>query len=145
MTINPQEAVGLGIFVLVFTVVFLLHSVHRQRTQNEIRRALIDKFGSAQDLGVFLQSEGGKRFIADLSTGTAGALGSVLASIQKGIILLLLGLGCCGGSNFVSPVAPLIMGVGVVFMFVGAGFLVSAAVTYWLAKSWGLAGRHSDL
>lgn len=139
---NPQEAIGLGVFVLLFVILYLLHSSHRQKAQNDIRKSLIEKLGSAQDLGAFLQSEGGKRFIADLSSGSAGALGSVLASVQKGIILLLLGLGCSGASPFVGQVA---MGIGVVFMFIGVGFLVSAGVTYWLSKSWGLLGKRSDL
>jgi len=140
--VNPQEAIGLGVFVLLFVILYLLHSSHRQKAQNDIRKSLIEKLGSAQDLGAFLQSEGGKRFIADLSSGSAGALGSVLASVQKGIILLLLGLGCSGASPFVGQVA---MGIGVVFMFIGVGFLVSAGVTYWLSKSWGLLGKRSDL
>jgi len=140
--VNNQEAIGLGVFVLLFLILFLLHSSHRQRAQNDIRKSLIEKFGSAQDLGAFLQSEGGKRFIADLSSGSAGALGSVLASVQKGIILLLLGLGCSGAGTFVGQAA---MGIGVVFMFIGVGFLVSAGVTYRLSKSWGLLGKRSDL
>ena len=138
---NNQEAIALGVFVLVFVIVFLLHSSHRQRAHNDIRKALIEKFGSAEDLGTFLQSEGGKRFIADLSSGKASALGSVLSSVQNGIILSLLGLGCSGASPFVGQVA---IGIGVVFMFVGVGFLVSAGVTYRLSKSWGLVGKRSD-
>lgn len=138
---NGQVAIGLGVFVLLGLMLFLLYSSHHQREQNDIRKALIEKFGSAQDLGSFLQSEGGKRSIADLSSGTAGALGSVLASVQKGIILLLLGVGCAGANVFVGQIT---IGIGLVFMFVGVGFLVSAGVTYWLSKSWGLLGKRSD-
>src|SRR5947209_7686614 len=82
-------AVVLGILGLI-----LFFLIHRQKSQNEIRKALIERFGAAQDLGAFLQSEGGQRFLAGLSTGTLSPLGSVLGSIQKGIILLLLGFGC---------------------------------------------------
>jgi hypothetical protein len=138
---NGQDAVGLGIFVLVFFIVFLLHSSHRQKVQTDIRKSLIEKFGSAQDLGSFLQSEGGKQFIADLSSGTAGALGSVLASVQKGIIIVLLGCGCVVGSVFMNQV---FLGVGLALVCVGVGFLVSAGVTYRLSKSWGLLGKRSD-
>ncbi|HEY2019295.1 MAG TPA: hypothetical protein VGH38_37565 [Bryobacteraceae bacterium] len=138
-------AIALGVFVLLTFVVFLLHSSQQQREQNSIRRALIEKFGSAQDLGAFLQSEGGRRFIEDLSSGSAGAYGSVLASVQKGIILFLLGLGCCGAASFPNQVAvQMAMGVGLVLLFAGVGFLISAAVTFWLSKSWGLLGRRSN-
>jgi hypothetical protein len=140
--LSNQQVVGLGIFVLLTLILYLVHSSHNQREQNDIRKALIDKFGSAQDLGSFLQSDAGRLFVADLSSGAAGALGSVLASVQKGIILILMGMGCAGAAVFTSQVA---MGIGVVFMCVGVGFLVSAGVTYWLSKSWGLLGKRSDL
>jgi hypothetical protein len=139
--LNNQTIIGLGIFVLLVLILYLLHSSSERREQNDLRKALIEKFGSAQDLGSFLQSEGGRRFIADLSSGTAGALGSVLASIQKGIILVLLGIGCAAANVFTSVVA---LGIGVVFLCVGVGFLVSAGVTYWLSRSWGLLGKRSD-
>jgi hypothetical protein len=139
--LNNQTIIGLGIFVLLLLMIYLLHSSNERRDQNDLRKALIEKFGSAQDLGSFLQSEAGQRLIADLSTGSAGALGSVLASIQKGIILILLGIGCAGANVFTSVVA---LGIGVVFLCVGVGFLVSAGVTYWLSKSWGLLGKRSN-
>jgi len=139
---SPQVAGGLGIFVVVVLCIAMIHSSNRQRQQNEIRRTLIDKFGTAQDLGAFLQSEGGRRFLNELSTGAAGALQSVLGSIQKGIILVLLGGGIAGpGGVFIGQFA---MGVGLMVLCTGVGFLISAVVTYWLSKSWGLLGKRSD-
>jgi hypothetical protein len=137
--VTNQQAVGLGVFVLVFLIVYLLHTSRRQQAQNDIRKVLIDRFGSAQDLGAFLQSEGGREFIAGLSSSEVGALSSVLASVQRGVILLLLGFGCAGAQVFISQV---FLGIGVVLMSAGIGFLVSAVVTYGLSKSWGLLGKH---
>ena len=139
---NPQDWIGLGIFVLLILILFLVYSSHRQRESNELRRSLIDKFGSAQDLGAFLQSEGGKRFLAEMGSGAAGAYGSIMASVQKGIILVLIGVGCCAAAGFTST--PAIMGIGLVLILAGAGFLVSAVVTYILSRSWGLLGKRSD-
>ena len=63
-------------------------------------------------------------------------LGSVLGSIQKGIILLLLGVGFIGGSAAIASQAA--AAVGMVLGFVGLGFLVSAGVTRRLSRKWGL-------
>lgn len=124
-------------FVLL-TVVLLavIVMIFRSKQQTEIRKALIEKFGSAQDLGELLQTPGGHRLLADLSTSGGSPLRSVLGSVQKGIIGLIVGL------------AVLIVGVlfdkkdgilaGAVLASGGVAFLVSAAVTYRLSKSWGL-------
>jgi hypothetical protein len=138
--VNAQATVGLAVFILVCVVLFLAYTGHKQAQQNALRRTLIEKFGSAQDLGTFLQSEGGRRFMEGLTQ--EGPLASVLGSVQKGIVLLLLGLGCIGASaptNFIAA-----MGVGMVLFAVGIGFLISAAVTYLLSRRLGLIGKRSD-
>ncbi len=138
---DPKEvAMGLGLFTLVGAVLFLLHTSRKQAGQNALRKALIEKFGSAQDLGAFLQSEGGRRFIEGFTE--VGPLASVVGSVQKGVILMLLGVGCIGASaptNFMPA-----MGVGMVLAAVGIGFLVSARITYLLSKRLGLIGKRSD-
>jgi len=136
--VNNQEAIGLGVFVLIFVIVFLLHSARRQQAQNDIRKTLIERFGTAQDLGAFLQSEGGKEFIAGLSSGESGAYSAVLGSVQRGVILLLMGFGCAAANVFIGQA---FIGIGLVLMCAGIGFLVSGFVTYRLSRSWGLVGK----
>jgi len=99
-------------------------------------KALIEKFGSAQDLGELLQTLNGKRLLADLSTAGGSPLQSVLSSIQKGLFALLVGLGAmlAGG---IEDLEPLVI-VGGLFACAGLAFLISAGMTYWLSKSWGL-------
>lgn len=133
---NNQTAIGLAVFFLIILVLILVFSAHRQKAQNEIRKALIDRFGSAQDLGTFLQSEGGQRFLADLSTGMSSPLGSVIGSVQKGLILWLLGLGTIGASMALNSHE--VAAVGMVLSFVGLGFLLSAGATRRMSRKWGL-------
>jgi hypothetical protein len=141
LKLNNQTAIGIAALFLVTLALVLFYTARRQRAQNEIRKALIEKFGSAQDLGAFLQSEGGQRFLADLSTGMSSPLGSVLGSVQKGIILCLVGVGCLGASVVLNSHE--IAAVGVVVLFVGLGFLISSAATHWMSKKWGLLERSS--
>jgi hypothetical protein len=127
---------GAAILLVIAASLFLISTISRSKQQTEIRKALIEKFGSAQDLGDLLQTPGGQRLLADLSTSGGSPLRSVLGSIQKGIIALLVGF----GALFVGALAgqmPLMI-VGALFGFAGLAFLISAGVTYRLSKSWGL-------
>ncbi len=137
---NGAWAIGLGTFVLVVLAFILAYTHVQQSRRDMMRRALIEKFGSAQDLGAFLQTQGGRQFMADLSSGSVA--GSVLSSVQKGTVILLVGVGfaMAGGMNMAAPV----MGVGVVITLTGIGFLVSAVVTYFLSKSLGLMSKHPE-
>jgi hypothetical protein len=125
-----------GMFSLIGLVFYLAFNTIRGGQQSAARKAMLDKFASAQDLGAFLETKGGQRFMADLSSG-GGPLQSVLGSIQKGIIAIFLGAGffpLSGG--FKDPAA--VSGIGIVLVCVGCGFLLSAIVTYVLSRWWGL-------
>jgi hypothetical protein len=122
--------------LIIGAVLSLVYTIFRSKQQTEIRKALIEKFGSAQDLGELLQTPGGKRLLADLSTSSGSPLQSVMSSIQKGLLGLLVGGGAmlAGGIEYIQPLTIL----GALFGCAGLAFLISAAVTYWLSKSWGL-------
>ena len=137
---KPADAIGVGIFLLLVLALFLAYTYVQQSRRDVMRRALLDKFSSAQDLGAFLQSAGGRQFMADLSTSTAA--GSVLSSVQKGIVLLGLGFGFAGagGINSAAPV----LGIGLIIGFSGVAFLVSALVTYFLSKALGLMPKRQE-
>jgi hypothetical protein len=127
---------AIGMFSLVGLVFYLAFNAIKGSQQAAARKAMLDKFASAQDLGAFLETKGGQRFMADLSSG-GGPLRSVLGSIHKGIIAMFLGAGffpLSGG--FSQPMA--VAGIGIVLVLVGCGFLVSAIVTYLLSRYWGL-------
>jgi hypothetical protein len=130
-------------FILGILGLILFFLAYRHKSQNDIRRALIERFGAAQDLGAFLQSEGGQRFLAGLSTGMSSPLGSVLGSVQKGIILLLLGFGCLLASLALNSME--VVAVGLVLICLGVGFLVSAMVTRQLSKKWALLEMPGDV
>ena len=125
-----------GMFSLIGLVFYLAFNAIRSSQQSAARKAMLDKFASAQDLGAFLQTSGGQRFMAELSSG-GDPRQSVLASVHKGIIAIFLGAGFFPLSGaFSQPAA--VSGIGIVLFLVGCGFLVSAVITYVLSKWWGL-------
>jgi len=139
---NLQAAVIVIVTFLVILGFVLFYLIHRQKSQNEIRKALIERFGAAQDLGAFLQSEGGQHFLTGLSTAMACPLGSVLGAVQKGIILCMLFLGCMLASMVMNSHE--IMALGAVLGAIGVGFLISAAASHRMARKWGLLDKPSS-
>src|ERR1700688_4558789 len=135
---NPMDIfLAAGMFGLVFMVVYLAFNAVKDARHTSVRKALLEKFASAPDLGAFLQTSGGQRFMAELSTGAGNPLQSILGSIHKGILAIFIGAGffpLSGGFKDPWPIS----GIGIVLMLCGAGFLVSAVVTYLLSKWWGM-------
>jgi hypothetical protein len=126
----------LALLLVAGASLFLIFTILRSTQQTVIRKALIEKFGSAQDLGELLQTPGGQRLLADLSTSGGSPLQSVLSSVQKGLIALLVGLGAMFVGGVSSHTEMVILGS--LFACAGLAFLISAGVTYRLSKSWGL-------
>jgi len=126
----------LAFLLMAGASLFLIFTLFRTMQQTTIRKALIEKFGSAQDLGELLQTSGGQRLLADLSTDGGSPLRAVLGSIQKGIIGLLVGLGAVFEGVIFNHAGMIVLGS--LLACAGLAFLISAGVTYRLSKSWGL-------
>lgn len=132
---------------IVITIVAALKQRANTRTRAEIYNRLIDKFGTAPEFIQFLQSDAGLKFIeenmAQSGATTLAPLGKILASIQIGLVLALLGAGLLvtgnilGGSLSGDSYIGLAVG-GCVGLMVGTGLLISAAVSYRLCKAWGI-------
>ncbi len=115
------------------------------RTRAELYNRLLDKFGSAAEFVDYLESETGRQFVDEITVQGAAPTGKILGSIQKGVVMMLVGFGLLvlgnlfdknlGGDLFIA----LIVG-GTIALMLGIGFLISTAVTYRLSKSWGLIG-----
>jgi hypothetical protein len=117
------------------------------RARADLQTKLLDRLGSGREVVEFCQTEGGKQFIEALSMGTVDSPASkgspterILGSIQKGIILTLLGLGflSLAWKYHRDDPGDVFMVIGVVGLSLGIGFLLSAGVSYRLSKSMGL-------
>jgi len=136
--------VGIATIIAVTYVIGIIIGAFKHRaslqTQGEFHNRLLEKFGSASEFTAYLQSEAGQRFFENLTTERTTPTTKILGSIQKGAIMLLLGLGLSIiGGFFNSPLGSEIFFVfGIVGLMLGLGFLISAAIAYRLSKSWGL-------
>jgi hypothetical protein len=136
--------VGIATIIAVTYVIGIIVSAFKHRaslrTQSEFHNRLLEKFGSASEFTAYLQSEAGQRFFENLTTERTTPTTKILGSIQKGAILLLLGVGLMiAGRVFDSPQAnETFFVLGIIGLMLGLGFLVSAAIAYRLTKAWGL-------
>jgi hypothetical protein len=134
---ETNDLLVLTIFVVIPTISLVVFASIRSKQQTEIRKALIEKFGSTQGLVELLQTTEGQRLLPNLSTSGASPIRSVLGSIQKGIVGLVVGLGALF-AGVLAGREPTIMILGALCASAGLAFLIAAAVTYRLSKSWGL-------
>ena len=117
------------------------------RTRAELYNRLLDKFGSGGEFVEYLESETGRQFVEEITVQSAAPTNKILGSIQKGVIMTLIGFGMIvlatlffGGDLF-----NVIAVGGTIALMLGIGFLISTAITYRLSKSWGLIGAQAKL
>jgi hypothetical protein len=127
--------VGIVVLVLAILAMILAYVIYRSEQRISVRKALIEKYASAHDLNELMQTPAGRRLFAEFSAG-GSPLRSVLSSIQMGVLGILAGAGLWGIGAMIQDNA--IFGVGGLLVCIGLGFLISAAITYRLSKSWGL-------
>lgn len=114
----------------------------RQRVaeiQKEMHMKLFEKFGTSQELLDYLKSDAGRRFLDSATIEHGRPTGRILGSVQTGLTLLLMGLGLLFLHGRLSQSwSDDTLVFGVLAVALGIGFLLSAGVSYWLSKSWGL-------
>jgi len=117
---------------LVAWVAYLAASMIRRKQKNDMQRALLDKFSSAHDFAEFMQSPAGQKYVLNFADEMTGPFNSIVNAVKIGIVLLFAGAalvasGQCHGMWFVDT-------LGMLATCVGAGFLVSAAISYLLYR-----------
>ncbi len=148
---------GIGVFIIVATMLgafaWTVRTLidyrrwHRlSKVQAETHTKLLDCFTANDELLAYVQSAAGSRFLQSapiaLETGSramSAPLNRILWSVQAGVVLAAAGLGLYYVSGRVDSemVQPLYT-LGVFGLFVGAGFVVSALLSYALSKRMGL-------
>ncbi len=110
------------------------------RTQAEYHNRMLEKFSSAAEFTEYLKSEAGRNFFENLGSEPATPMTRILSSIQRGIILTLLGFGFFVINNVIGTEdsRSIMLIIATVLTTVGIGFLISSVISHRLAKSWGL-------
>jgi len=137
-----------GCAVAVAWIVWVIATnIRRSRASKqvtELHSRLLDRFAGNAELIAFLEGESGRRYFEALESGLSEPLSRILNGIQAGIVLLLLGIALVaigiGQNEEFSRNALLFSGIPAIAL--GAGFLISAAISHRLSKAWGLLDRN---
>jgi hypothetical protein len=154
---GPFVVLGLwGFFTAVGWIIWVIATNVRMtklgRAQAQMQAGLLEKLGSSQELLAFVQTETGRRLLEaapPVPEPRRSPTGRILTSVQAGIILTALGGAFFATSGAYFGTAASFQVLGFVGVCLGGGFLVSAAATYILSKSWGLleepAAKHGGV
>src|SRR5215813_8638315 len=138
---NTVAAVVIGPTIIISTtwiIISILQSIKERantRTRAEIYNKLIDKFGSAPELVEFLKIDAGSRFIEEQTVEPSQPLMKIMGSIRLGVSLALVGVGTLVVANLWDntlgrDLFNMIALAGTVALTAGAGFIISAAISY---------------
>lgn len=115
------------------------------KLQTDVHSKLLDRLTSNEDLLAYIQSPAGRQFLegAPIQAGPRQTLSApinrILWSVQVGVILMLAGSGLWYSRTLtIAEVGQPLSVFGVLSMFLGTGFALSALVSYGLSKALGL-------
>lgn len=132
---------------IVWVITDALRQRHQLRVASEFHTKLLDRLSSARDLGEFLNSEGGVRFLNSLSGGGPRAPQTrIVRATVSGVVLLVVGVSLFlfvqvnpdmwrdvqRSMNFVATIA----------LALGLGLILAAGAAYALSRRMGLLDAH---
>jgi hypothetical protein len=144
--------IATGIIFLVRTLVEHRRWQRAMKAQSELNTKLIDRFASNQELLAYLQSPQGRQLTEGPVLPQPGMrimdapLNRIFWSLQAGAVLACGGFGMLVASNrlhgdLLPEGGSVLFAFGLVVLTVGAGFLLSSAISYFLSQRLGLLVR----
>jgi hypothetical protein len=127
--------------LLGFVVWIIFTTIARFKTaklQAGLQTKLLERFGSGQELLAYVQSAAGKQFLESFAMEQRTPYGRILGAVQAGVILVLLGLALLFLRGRVAGADEGFLISGTITLSLGIGFGLSAALSYFLSKSFGL-------
>lgn len=115
------------------------------KLQTDVHGKLLERFGTSQEVLTYMGTEAGKRFLeaTPIAVGfehqsVPSPVGRVLTPLQIGIVMVLLGLGLLLLRHSVPDGAAPLLVLGTIVLMPGLGFIISAGITWVLARRLGL-------
>ena len=116
------------------------------KVQADVHTKLMDRFSSNEELLSYIKSPAGAKFLdstpikLDPGPRTLGApLGRILWSLQGGVVLVCAGAGLwIISARFADEAAQAFQSFGILALALGTGFVVSAIISYGVARRLGL-------
>ena len=150
---SPEIIIVPALFIMVGFIIWVVVNGWQRRLRlkltTEFNSKLLDRIGSVKDFNEFLQTEGGAKFMDGLTVERSSTRpqDSILRASQIGIVLVTLGLGLLvldwyfGVRYAGAGDTEVLTVIGVIAVSLGLGFLISAGVSYRLARMLGVLDR----
>jgi hypothetical protein len=158
--VPPQESRGgvervmgdvvpaIVMIVLLFVLAWVIRTMAESRRwakvftlQSEVHGKLIDRFASNQELLGYMETDAGKRFLEAAPIATEAEsrrmpnlVSRMMATLQVGLVLMLLGTGLILLKNVVGDVGTTMLVLGVIALMPGIGLIMSAGILWLLGK-----------
>jgi hypothetical protein len=125
---------------VVYTISTNIRRAHASRAVADLHSKLLDKCAASQDLVAYLESGSGQKFLESAGTEGSQPWLRILSAMQAGVVLTLVGIAELIVRNVEqnSDTAEFLLISGAIALAIGVGFLISAATSFALSKSWGL-------
>jgi hypothetical protein len=142
--IDPSDLVAIivipSLVLMVGWLVWMLTRTNHLKTKAriELQKRLLEKLNSAQEVVQLMQTEEGRQLLEALTIERTTPLEQILHSVQKGVVLTIVGLGGLSLRLFFPTGFGVFIVIGVFLGALGMGFLVSAGVAYAFSRSWDL-------
>lgn len=146
--IIPLLAFACGLVALILLARMFIENRRWSRIfkmQSDVHGRLIERFTSNQELGAYMQTEAGRRFLEAAPIPVAfeqqrvpSAVARILTPLQAGIVMVLLGIGLLFLRNAGPDMNTPMLFFGTVVLMPGIGFIISAGVSWFLAQRLGL-------
>ena len=116
------------------------------KLQTDVHGKLIERFATSQEVLTYMNTDAGKRFLEatpiavgiDRQTPVPSPVARVLTPLQIGVVMTLLGLGLLFLRHNLPDAAGPLLVAGTIALMPGLGFIISAGITWALARHLGL-------
>jgi hypothetical protein len=116
------------------------------KLQTDVHGRLIERFGTSQEVLTYMSTDAGKRFLeaTPIAVGfehqapVPSPVARVLTPLQIGVVMTLLGIGLLSLRHSIPDAANALLVIGIVVLMPGVGFIISAGITWVLARHLGL-------
>jgi len=137
-------------FATIAWGIWVFNKTRRERTTQmmQLQNKMLERFANSQEFVGFLQSSSGQQYLRSLTEAPRKSPKlKIIRSVQTGVVLMILGSCLIGLSFLVGIPNPTEEGpfiIGFLSLFLGAGFVASAAIAYIMSKRWHLFPEESE-
>ena len=150
----PMEFLVIPLVFSFVIVLLILAAIDRWRRENhrlELQKSILERVGSVKDLGEFLTTEQGERFLGTLAAPQFRPQLRSFSALSTGIVFLVVGVFLMfalhtqflGISDSQTSPPALLLGI-LLLIAIGVAMLISAVISFFIARRLGLDGSRRN-